>query len=237
MRCISLLHIVEQTLLAISSGVDRNGIADSKVECLVSIFDTLLHNTKPDESITRIRVDGFMDGDMKVFENKIQNTVACQHLKSALSYFVSELVCNVEQHAGVEAGYGLSLYDSDENSLIVGIADGGVSIYGSYVKSQKYLAEVGDSDSQALYLAQNGYSTKNRPDAENRGYGISSNIKMIVDGLDGTFAIISGNALFYCSSENKKIYTLPDDVIWPGTLVLAEIPVKEKEFNIYNYIG
>ena len=88
-----------------------------------------------------------------------------------------------------------------------------------------------------MYLAQNGYSTKNRPGAENRGYGIASNSKMIVDGLGGAFAILSGNALFYHTSEGKRIYDLPDDVVWPGTLVLAQIPVEEREFNIYNYIG
>lgn len=234
---LNLLDIIKQSLLSISKGVDRNTITDDKVGYLVSVYDTLLIAQENPTSITRIHVHESIEHDMDAFEARIQTLHACPHLKSALSYFISELVCNVEQHAGVDVGYGLSMYDADRNSLIIGIADGGLSIYGSYIKSQKYLNEIGDSDAQALYLAQNGYSTKNRPDAENRGYGISSNSKMIVDGLGGAFAILSGNALFYHTSEGKRIYDLPDVVVWPGTLVLAEIPVEEREFNIYNYIG
>lgn len=233
----NLLDIIKQSLLSISARIDRSTIADDKVCYLVSMYDSLLNAQETPASLSEIHVHESIERDMDAFEMNIQALHACPHLKSALSYFISELVCNVEQHAGVDVGYGLSMYDGDKDSLIIGIADGGVSIYGSYIKSQKYLNEVGDSDAQALYLAQNGYSTKNRPGAENRGYGISSNSKMIVDGLGGTFAILSGNALFYHTPEGKRIYDLPDDVVWPGTLVLAEIPVEEKEFNIYNYIG
>lgn len=233
----SLLDVIKQSLLSISTEIDRDTIADDRVSCLVSVYDTLLHAQKNSTSVSEIHVHKSTEHDMHTFEMGIQNLCVCPHLKSAISYFVSELICNVEQHAGVDVGYGLALYDTDRNRLIVGIADGGISIYGSYIKSQKYLGEIGDSDAQALYLAQNGYSTKNRPDAENRGYGISSNSKLIVDGLGGIFAILSGNALFYNSSSGKRIYALPDEVVWPGTLVLAEIPVEEKELNIYNYIG
>ena len=233
----SLLDIIQQSLLAVSTEIDRNDIADNKICSLISVYDTLLKIHKNSNLVSEIHVHKSVEHDMHMFEMKIQSLHACTHLRSALSYFISELICNVEQHAGVDVGYGLSIYDDDRRCLIVGIADGGVSIYGSYVRSQKYLNEVGDSDAQALYLAQNGYSTKNRPGAENRGYGISSNSKMIVEGLGGAFAILSGNALFYHTSEGKRIYDLPDDVVWPGTLVLAEIPVEAKEFNIYNYIG
>lgn len=233
----NLLDIIKQSLLAISLGTDMTSIADNKVSYLLNVYYLLLYPKEKPSTIFKIHVHDSLESDMDAFEMNIQNLYVCPHLKSALSYFISELICNVEQHSGEDAGYGLSIYDTDRNSLIIGIADGGVSIYGSYIKSNKYLNEVGDSDAQALYLAQNGYSTKNRPGTENRGYGISSNSKMIVEGLGGTFAILSGNALFYHNSEGKRIYALPDEVVWPGTLVLAEIPVEEREFNIYNYIG
>lgn len=233
----NLLDIIKQSLLAITSGTDRNSITDDKVGYLVDVYNCLLHLQERPMSIFEIHVRGSVERDMDAFEMNIQDLYGCPHLKSALSYFISELICNVEQHAGVDVGYGLSIYDDDKKSLMIGVADGGISIYGSYIKSQKYLSEVGDSDAQALYLAQNGYSTKNRPGTENRGYGISSNSKMVVEGLGGVFAILSGNALFYHNSEGKRIYALPAEAVWLGTLVLAEIPVKEKEFNIYDYIG
>ena len=38
-----------------------------------------------------------------------------------------------------------------------------MTIYSSYVAAQKHLDRLGDSDAEALNLAQNGYSVKNLP--------------------------------------------------------------------------
>lgn len=60
---------------------------------------------------------------------------------------------------------------------------------------------------------------------------------MVVEGLGGSFAILSGNALFYHSAQGKRIFALPEDLVWPGTLVLADIPIEERKFSLYDYIG
>jgi hypothetical protein len=44
--------------------------------------------------------------------------------------------------------------------------------------------------------ANQGISTKNLPNAENRGYGILTSKKMIIGGLSGNFIMLSGNALY-----------------------------------------
>lgn len=36
------------------------------------------------------------------------------------------------------------------------------------------IEEIGDNEAEALKFANEGYSTKNLPEAENRGFGISS---------------------------------------------------------------
>lgn len=233
----TIVDVLEHVLLAISDSQHLSSTIGDRELLLLSLFRVLLGDMQEDSRLIPIRMNELIDADMKRMEIHIQNSCCCPFLKAAMSYFISELVCNVEQHAGVEKGYGLVHYDNKSNRLLVGIADGGVSIYGSYVRAQRYLSEVGDSDAQALYLAQNGYSTKNLPNAENRGYGISSNSRMIVQGLGGTFTILSGNALFYHSSDGKRIFALPEDFVWPGTLVLADIPVEERTFSLYDYIG
>ena len=93
-----------------------------------------------------------------------------------------------------------------------------------------------NSDAEALNLAQNGYSVKNLPDAENRGYGLSSSISMVVDGLQGEFAVLSGNALLIQSTKQKKILVLPKEIDYKGTMVMVRIPNKLPEgFNLYKY--
>ena len=230
----NIIEILKQVFLNIAE--KRQPSSSGKVALLMDVYDSLL-SSQVHENLIPLRVNSSLEADIKTFEEKIQSSCDCSFLKSALSYFISEIVCNVEQHAGVEQGLGFAFFDQSQNTLLVGIADAGVSIYGSYVKNQKYLTELGDSDAQALYLAQNGYSTKNLPNAENRGYGISSNSKMMVEGLGGTFSILSGNALFYHSADGKRIVDLPETIDWPGTMVLAEIPLTAKPINIYNYIS
>ena len=153
-----------------------------------------------------------------------------------LTYLLDELICNIQQHAQTEWGYAFLEYDAATNSIEILIADMGITIYGSYVAAQKHLDKLGNSDAEALNLAQNGYSVKNLPDAENRGYGISSNIRMVVDGLQGEFAVLSGNALLVQSATQKKILALPKEIDYKGTMVVVKIPaVVPKDFNLYHY--
>lgn len=72
--------------------------------------------------------------------------------------------------------------------------------------------------------------------AENRGYGISSNIRMVVDGLHGEFAVLSGNALLLQSATQKKILDLPKEIDYKGTMIIIKIPAAiPYGFNLYNY--
>lgn len=151
---------------------------------------------------------------------------------------LDELICNIQQHAQVSTGYIFADYNKSTDSIDICLADCGVTIYGSYVQSGKYLDVIGNSDAEALNIAKDGYSTKNRPDAENRGYGISSNVKMITEGLDGTFAILSGNALMINLNGTMQVASLPEDIEWQGTCVVIRIPIDpDKTFNLYDYIS
>ena len=157
-------------------------------------------------------------------------------LNNPLTYLLDELMCNIQQHANTDKGIAYLGYNSGTNNLEILVADMGITIFGSYVAAQKHLDKLGNSDADALNLAQNGYSVKNLPDAENRGYGISSNLKMVVDGLRGEFAIFSGNAILIYSDRGKKILSLPAELDFKGTMVLATIPINiPTEFNMYKY--
>ena len=157
-------------------------------------------------------------------------------LNSPLSYLLDELICNIQQHAHTDKGYAYIGYSSDYVELA--IADAGITIYGSYASVQKHLDLIGNSDAAALNIAQKGYSTKNLPNAENRGYGISSNIRMIVEGLHGEISILSGNALLGHFAEKEIILALPEEIDFKGTMVIVRFPAKiPNDFNIYNYIN
>jgi hypothetical protein len=157
---------------------------------------------------------------------------------SPLTYLCDELICNIQQHAQTDKGHIYAGYNPQSDSIEIAIADYGVTIYGSYVAAQKHLDKLGDSDADALNLAQNGYSVKNLPDTENRGYGISSNIRMVANGLHGEFAVMSGNALLLRDATKRKILSLPKDIDFKGTMVLVRIPAQiPNGFNMYDYMS
>jgi len=161
-----------------------------------------------------------------------------QLLNMPLTYLLDELICNIQQHAQADKGYVYLTYNQVAKTIEILIADFGITIYGSYVAAQKHLDKLGDSDAEALNLAQNGYSVKNLPDTENRGYGISSNMKMVVDGLHGEFAVLSGNALMLDVPNKRAILALPPEIDFKGTMIMVRIPAQVPDgFNLYNYMS
>lgn len=166
------------------------------------------------------------------------NSELLKSLNMPLTYLLDELICNIQQHAQTTEGYSYLMYNKAAKAVELIIADFGITIYGSYVAAQKHLDKLGDSDADALNLAQNGYSVKNLPDTENRGYGISSNMKMVVDGLQGEFAVLSGNALLLQMTDNRKILALPPEIDFKGTMIMVRIPEEVPEgFKLYDYMS
>jgi len=158
-------------------------------------------------------------------------------LSQSVSYLLDELTCNMQQHSHANEGLIYANFSNDRIEIV--LADHGISIYGSYVQAQKYLDLIGNSDAEAVGLAKDGYSTKDLPNAENRGYGISSNIRIVTRGLKGEFAIYSGNALFVQTSNESKLLELPEELDLQGTMVVVRIPTNNisENYNFYEYIS
>lgn len=176
-----------------------------------------------------------IDAMQTVIQNVIEHqSKADIKIKTPLSYFLGELICNISQHAHSEYGYIYSQYLEREKCIDICIADSGITIYGSYIRANKYIEQIEDSEAKALKLATMGYSTKNLPSAENRGYGISTTKQMLVEGLKGEFFMLSGSAFHrHITSENKYIQ-LPNTFHWDGTIILMRIPVNVPEKFDYN---
>lgn len=212
--------------------------SSSTANAIIEVHNTIEKNITTN-IVTKINLNDSDEINKKINENiaslcslndKIKN------IKQSISYFLSEITDNMQQHANTDFGYIYTKYNYIDNQIEIVLADGGMSIYGSYINANKFIDNIKNSDILAVGIAKEGYSTKDRPEAENRGYGLSSNIKMITQGLKGDFAIMSGNALYVSSID--KLIELPKQVDWKGTLVLAIIPTDiPSAFNFYNYIN
>lgn len=234
----SVKQIWQNILNGILAGDSEQTFDSQPEEMVLSVYRNLISNDSSlKQGVFIVKMGEFLEKDLEIFESHIQEMIQAPQMRSPLSYIINELFCNIDQHANVEYGFACIHYERSNNTLYIGIADGGISIYGSYVKHNKFINQVGDSDANAIYLAQSGFSTKNLPNAENRGYGISTSSAIVVKGFNGTFSLISGEAMLLYNRYNKSIIELPASIVWPGTFILMEIPIQEKTINLYDYVG
>lgn len=183
------------------------------------------------------------DNNKDAFCSIARNVIVKQtHVGTAvntpISYFLSELIDNIFEHSGSPIGYLFSQYLEREQCINLCIADNGVTIPGNYMRMGLYQDEIDGNPAEALRLANEGRSTKNRPDTENRGYGISTSKRMLVEGLGGSFFMLSGSAFHRYEYHSLNYYANTSRFFhWDGTLILLRIPVNAPEgFNYINYL-
>lgn len=155
------------------------------------------------------------------------------NVAQGLKYMVEETLDNITEHSESARGYILAQSYPMKGYLDVCMADNGVTLLGSYQKLADN--EIVD-DLEAIKAANRGISSKNLPNAENRGYGIQTSKRMLVEGLGGQYMMISGNCIYVKSQGRDNVYSVPDGLRWNGTVVALRIPVNSSRFNYVNYI-
>jgi anti-sigma regulatory factor (Ser/Thr protein kinase) len=183
--------------------------------------------------------DGNKDAFCSIARNVIvRQTQVGSAVNTPLSYFLSELIDNIYEHSGSPNGYLFSQYLDGDRSIYLCIADSGITIPGNYQRTGLYQLEIDGDPAEALRLANEGRSTKNRPETENRGYGISTSKRMLVEGLGGSFFMLSGSAFHRYENHSLNYYAdISRFFRWDGTLILLRIPINAPEgFNYINYL-
>ena len=150
-----------------------------------------------------------------------------------LKYMVEETLDNITEHSESKRGYIMAQTYPRKGYLDICMADNGVTLLGSY---QKLVDNEIANDLEAIKAANRAISSKNLPDAENRGYGIQTSKRMLVEGLGGQYLMISGGSLYLKSPGCDNVYKVPDGLRWNGTIVALRIPVNSSRFNYVKYI-
>jgi anti-sigma regulatory factor (Ser/Thr protein kinase) len=166
--------------------------------------------------------------NMIIQQLNIQSNVA-----NGFKYMIDETLDNITEHSESDRGYIFAQAYPTKGFLDVCIADRGVSLLGSYEKlpDNEIL-----SDMEAIKAANRGLSSKNLPDAENRGFGIRTSKQMLIHGLGGQYLMISGSSLYLKSCNLDTFYSMPHGLRWNGTIVALRIPYHSTSFNYINYI-
>jgi anti-sigma regulatory factor (Ser/Thr protein kinase) len=166
--------------------------------------------------------------NMLIRQLNIQSNVA-----NGLKYMVDETLDNITEHSESDRGYIFAQAYPRKGYLDICIADRGVTLLGSYMS---LLDNEIATDLEAIKAANRGLSSKNLPDAENRGFGIKTSKQMLIEGLGGQYLMMSGSCLYIKSSKYDSFYTMPNGIRWNGTIVALRIPYNSPTFNYINYI-
>ncbi len=174
----------------------------------------------------------------EVVSSLVENMIIRQlnirpNVANGFKYMIDETLDNITEHSESDRGYIFAQSYPQKGFLDVCIADRGVSLLGSY---EKLLKNEIETDLEAIKAANRGLSSKNLPDAENRGFGIKTSKQMLINGLDGQYLMISGSSLYLKSRNHDSFYSMPLGLRWNGTIVALRIPYHSTTFNYINYI-
>ncbi|MGN0190980.1 MAG: hypothetical protein ACI39U_04930 [Candidatus Cryptobacteroides sp.] len=174
------------------------------------------------------------DSIQSVVENiLIQQIGSAGNISLGFRYIIGECIDNIIQHARSKYGYIAAQTNKQKQYLDICIADKGITLLGSYKENNDTDIV---SDIEALKAANRGISTKNLPNAENRGYGLITSKKMLTTGLGGLFIMISGSAILIKSDSFNEYAELPEGLSCKGTIVICRMPFVNKDFNYINYV-
>ncbi len=172
----------------------------------------------------------YFDGINRVLDNlyKIQN-INDFGGENAFKYLVGEIVDNIYEHSEFQHAYVMAQAYKKREFMDVCFVDDGLTINGCFKKNGLLTF----NDATAIVAATKGRSTKN----DERGYGLSSTIKIIAEGLNGIILIVSGKGLFCIDSKQQYNSVLDDLYRFDGTLVSIRIPYHPQKVDIYKHIG
>lgn len=148
-----------------------------------------------------------------------------------LRYVIGEIADNIIEHSHSPYGYITTQSYQSKGFTDICIADIGGTILGSYSENPRTAGI--DTDVEALQSAVAGISTKNLPEAENRGFGLRTTIRMLTKGLGGEFLLASGGAAFAANPKNEQYIELPSGIKFSGTIIAFRV---NHNFNSFNYL-
>lgn len=212
-----------------------NGIHadDIETEQFTALMDKYRHKTYiPIISFSRSQLSQKI---LTTIENIIKEQIHLQpNMVSGLKYMLGEYTDNILEHSHATKGYIMAQSYPKKQYIDICIADDGITLLGSY---QRHGFTDISSDAEAIQAANKGFSTKNLPCAENRGFGIRTSKEMLIKGLDGHFIIMmSGQCLHVYNSTENHYIELPPNISWKGTIIALRIPYCNSDFQYLEYV-
>ncbi len=152
-----------------------------------------------------------------------------KELWTPIFYLLSELTDNMDQHSKFTVGSIMVQYYKNKGFIDIGILDNGLTIPGVYEKNKIEFS----TDIEAIMKSTKGISTKFNEGG--RGKGLETSKKLVNDGLEGEFYIISRKGMLISKQNNEDVMKKTNFALG-GTLVYSRFNIPKKNLNIYEYV-
>jgi hypothetical protein len=148
---------------------------------------------------------------------------------SGISYLITEITDNIVDHSEANRGWISFQYYRQKGYIDLCIADSGkgfLKAYQDYRGKPDYSHITTHID--ALDNVLKGNSTK----SSERGFGVHTSSRMLIDGLNGHFTLLSGSALLV----NKTMLDI--SYCYDGALSFLRIPCRQiiGDFDIMKFV-
>ena len=153
---------------------------------------------------------------------------ASESAKNAIYYPISELVTNIFEHSKKNHGFIFGQLYPQKEYVDICVADSGRGLGKAYLEEKRLKL----SDEDAIREVMVEHSTK--PNT-GRGYGVRTSKRVICEGLNGSFMLISGTAALISSGAQEILTRLPD-FYWPGVIVAYRIRKPKQPVDISRFI-
>lgn len=175
-----------------------------------------------------------LPGNVEQAENYLDRVFAIQrHLNkfsiSPFVYVVSELTDNIYQHARCSRAVVMGQRFDKKGYVDLSIYDNGITIPKIFEEKKPGL----NGACEAIHAALGGVSTTH----QDRGFGLSTSLNLLVQGLNSKFFIASGAGAIYCDRSGRIPYTLPDRFGLEGTLITIRLPNNAPDVDMYAYLN
>jgi hypothetical protein len=147
---------------------------------------------------------------------------------TAFKYLVGELVTNIYEHSDFGHAFVMAQKYPAKGFVDISFFDDGITIPGSLTRA----GLIFENDVEFIAEAVNGLSSKK---LKERGYGLTTNVRICTEGLGARILIVSGNGVLHFEEGEQKAYILRDEYKLSGTSITIRVPYPAKEVDIYAY--
>ena len=186
-------------------------------------------STSPNPRTVDIPLDS-LEGNTKTFKKIMQkNNSKYYGGENTLAYIIGELMDNVYEHSQFSRAYVLGLVNPLIKYSEIAIFDNGITIGGSFHNYGMLFY-----GAEAIVQAINGESSK---DSYERGRGLGSIFRIIIQGLKGQLFIVSGYGAIFIEPSRSIRYDITTKNRLDGTLISLRVPYPSTELDIFSYVS